>query len=190
MKKKTAKVSKKTKRVVRKAPGKTPAKKRKATKAAVRKVTKKKVTKKKAKKKPNPVGRPTRYQQRFATELAVMFTNGESVAEVCVLLGICKQTFYTWCDTHPEFLDAYKKGQELSEAWWHKIGRANATGRMRGSAATWIFNMKNRFNWTDRTEVKSDVNVRESGIGVDDDMDEEEWVAAASRQQAIMKGIV
>lgn len=184
MSRKTAKVSKKTKRVVRKAPGKTTAKKRKATKAAVKKVAKKKVRKKAA-----PVGRPTRYQKKFATELAVMFTNGESVAEVCVMLGICKQTFYTWCDAHPEFLDAYKKGQELSEAWWHKIGRANATGRMRGSAATWIFNMKNRFNWTDRTEVKSDVNVRESGIGVEDDMDPDDWNDAAARQQAIMKGI-
>lgn len=198
--KKTAK-----KPATRKAPAKKPAVQKAAKKKSVRRerkpkkkvaAPKKKVAKKKAapiKRKPKtkakPVGRPTRYQKRFATELPAMFKNGESVAEVCVELGICKQTFYTWTEAHPEFLDAYNKGRELSEAWWHKIGRANATGRMRGNAATWIFNMKNRFGWKDRTEVDSNVTIGEAGVGVEVD-DEDEWNAAAERQQAIMKGLV
>jgi transposase-like protein len=81
-----------------------------------------------------------------------MFKNGESVSEVCAELGIHKDTFFEWVKTYKEFSDAYKKGLELSEAWWTKLGRAGATGKAKIQPATWIFNMKNRFKWTDRVE--------------------------------------
>ena len=98
-------------------------------------------------------GRPTKYSSKLCKRLPAMFENGESVAEVCAELGIWKDTFYNWVKEHPEFSDSYKKGLELSEAWWTNLGRAGSAGEAKIQPATWIFNMKNRFKWTDRQET-------------------------------------
>lgn len=109
------------------------------------------------------MARPTKYKPEFAKQLPSMFDNGESVVEVCVALGIRKDTFYNWCKKYPKFSDAYKEGLERSEAWWQRLGRAGALGSQKINPTTWIFNMKNRFKWTDRTEVSQtgDVTIRE-----------------------------
>jgi hypothetical protein len=54
---------------------------------------------------------------------------------------------------YKDFSDSYKKGQELSEAWWTKMGRAGSVGKAKIQPAMWIFNMKNRFKWTDRQDM-------------------------------------
>ena len=97
-------------------------------------------------------GRPTKYNAKLCALLPSMFANGESIAEVCAELGITRETFHQWVNLYPDFSDSYKKGLELSEAWWTKLGRAGATGKAKIQPATWIFNMKNRFKWTDRVE--------------------------------------
>lgn len=106
-------------------------------------------------------GRPTKYTEEVALEIAErlpeMFKNGESVAEVCAELGMSKDTFYRLADQYVAFSDSYKKGQELSEAWWTKLGRAGAAGKVDIQPTTWIFNMKNRFKWADRTENTHEV---------------------------------
>jgi len=104
------------------------------------------------------VGRPTKYTKHIAKILPYMFINGESVAEVCVQLGICKDTFYNWRKEHKEFSDSYKRGLTYSEAWWTVLGRLGAAGKEDINAATWIFNMKNRFNWLDKVESKIEVS--------------------------------
>ena len=100
------------------------------------------------------MGRPTKYDPALVDKLPQMFANGESVAEVCAELGISKPCFYDWCKLYPDFSDAKKKGVGLSEAWWCRMGRAGAVGagNIDINAAVWIFNMKNRFAWKDRTE--------------------------------------
>ncbi|GHT86931.1 hypothetical protein FACS1894137_13230 [Spirochaetia bacterium] len=103
----------------------------------------------------NKARRPTKYSRKLCKKLPDMFLEGQSVVEVCADLGIWKDTFYQWVNKYPEFSDAYKKGLLLSEAWWEKLGRAGATGQISINPATWIFNMKNRFKWTD----KQDLNV-------------------------------
>jgi len=172
--KKTATKRKTKKRVERKAPV------RKTT-AAARKAGKKVAPKKRA------VGRPTKYSKALAEKLPAMFDNGESVVEVCVALDIHKDTFYEWVKLYPEFSDAYKKGLAKSEAWWTRLGRGGAMGQVKIQPATWVFNMKNRFNWKDRIENQHSGQV--SGkLVIGGDMDVGEWEAAAKKQQAIMKG--
>jgi hypothetical protein len=95
-------------------------------------------------------GRPTKYSKKICELLPYLFANGESVVEVCASLDITKETFFQWVKQYPEFSDSYKKGQELSEAWWTKMGRIASIGKAKIQPATWIFNMKNRFKWTDR----------------------------------------
>lgn len=143
-----------------------------------------------AKKRPAAkTGRPTKYTPAIAKNLPPMFENGESVAEVCCALDIHKDTFYEWVKKYPAFSDAYKKGLQRSEAWWSKLGRAGSMGQVKIQPATWIFNMKNRFSWTDRIETEHSGEIKGSGgIIVSPLADPEEWNKAAAEQQRLMKG--
>jgi hypothetical protein len=89
-------------------------------------------------------------------------------------LGICRNTFYSYVDQHPEFSEAYSRGLDLSQAWWEKLGRRGAAGEVPINPATWIFNMKNRFKWTDRqdTNISGGMNI---SIGSPPDLEEAEF---------------
>jgi len=121
-------------------------------------------------------GRPQTYNDKWVKDhtdkLPDLFKEGQSVAEVCVELGMCKDTFYRLCNEYPEFSYAYKKGLEMSEAWWTRLGRHGAAGAAEINPTTWIFNMKNRFKWADRHEVKQDINMSIQDMS-DDDLDRE-----------------
>lgn len=94
-----------------------------------------------------------KYKPGLAKQLPEMFANGEDVAEVATKLGISRQTFYEWLEKFPEFAAAYALGKQYSEAWWTKLGRAGAAGKVKIQPTVWIFNMKNKFNWTDKVET-------------------------------------
>ena len=115
-----------------------------------------------------------KYKKEIADNLPKMFENGESVVEVCVALGISRETFYDWCDKHKEFKRGYEQGLLLSQAWWERLGRAGSLGSQKINPATWIFNMKNRFKWTDRNQVESTNEVRVTQVNIIDDMSEDE----------------
>ena len=95
-----------------------------------------------------------KYKPEYVDSLPMMFANGESVAEVCVELNISRQAFYDWSDKYPDFKEAYNEGKMRSEAWWSKLGRAGAAGKVDINPTTWIFNMKNRFSWKDKVETQ------------------------------------
>lgn len=103
-----------------------------------------------------PAGRPETYTRELGDSLSEslpdMFIDGQSVAEVCAELKMCKDSFYKLCEVSDKFSDAYKKGQGLSEAWWTKLGREGSTGKAEIQPTTWIFNMKNRFAWADKQD--------------------------------------
>ncbi len=101
-------------------------------------------------------GRPTKYESRLADVLPALFLEGQSIAEVCVALGIGRTTFYEWTNRHEAFRDAVEVGKLVSEAKWNQVGREAAFGDRRINVAAWIFNMKNRFGWTDRIVAKPD----------------------------------
>lgn len=94
-----------------------------------------------------------KYKPEFADNLPEMFKQGESVAEVCAELKVARSTFYLWLKEYPDFGDAYKIGQVLSESWWAKLGRAGACGKADINPAVWIFNMKAKFNYTEKTDI-------------------------------------
>lgn len=104
----------------------------------------------------HPGGRPEKYDPELAELLPSMFKEGQSVVEVCVELGIHKDTFYDWCAKHKEFSDAYALGLQYSEAWWQKLGRAGAAGA-KVNPPMWRMNMMNRFKWSDRIDVSEDI---------------------------------
>ena len=99
------------------------------------------------------MGRPTKYDPSLCEILPDLFREGASIAEVCVKIGITKDTFYRWKTEYPDFSDAVKAGEAISESWWTDIGMQGMLGNRPVNPTLWIFNMKNRFHWTDKHEV-------------------------------------
>jgi hypothetical protein len=103
----------------------------------------------------HPGGRPTKYDPKMCDVVANMGHEGEGVVDVCVELGIVKDTFYLWVKDKPEFSDAVNQFKRNSQQWWERVGRNAVIGQVDGFNATaWIFNMKNRFkdDWRDKVE--------------------------------------
>ncbi len=121
------------------------------------------MTKKKDPKDLLPTGRPTDYKPKHCKTVIELMKEGASKAEVCLELSCSFQTFLTWQEKHPEFLEAVKRGLHLSKGKWEQMGRKAAFGQVEGFNATaWIFNMKNRFGkmddlgdkWGDKQEIE------------------------------------
>ena len=133
-----------------------------------------------------PSGRPKEYDEQWVKnhldKLPAMFKDGQSIAEVCAELGMCKDTFYRLKKEYPVFSDAIKNGELLSEAWWSRLGRKGASGAAEINPTTWIFNMKNRFGWKDKKEV--DIPNPLTSISISDDNAQE----AAEAYQRLIKG--
>lgn len=67
-----------------------------------------------------------------------------------------EDTIYSYSKKFPEDcpIAELDEAKRKSCLFWEKIGLAGATGKVDGfNAASWIFNMKNRFKWTDRQEI-------------------------------------
>lgn len=70
-----------------------------------------------------------------------------------------EDTIYSYAKKFPEDcpIAELDEAKRKSCLFWEKIGLAGATGKVEGfNAASWIFNMKNRFNWTDKHQVSGD----------------------------------
>lgn len=108
-------------------------------------------------------GRPTKYKPEMCQTVIDMMAEGCCIAEVCAKLLITQDTFHRWVKSKKDFSESYGIGRQLSEGWWSKLGRGGAMGQVPINSPTWIFNMKNRFNWKDKTttehEGEVDVNV-------------------------------
>lgn len=82
----------------------------------------------------------------------------ESFAAEC---GVHFDTLYEWVKKNPEFSEAKKIAQAQSLGVWENIGLQGVKGMIPGfNVAAWIFNMKNRFKWTDKVEVSGQTTVK------------------------------
>ena len=87
--------------------------------------------------------------------------NGGSDVKLRVALGcISDDLWYRFIAEEPEFSRTVKKCKLLCQQWWENVGQE---GMFMGgkdnpfNATVYTFNMKNRFNWADRVENKTDV---------------------------------
>jgi hypothetical protein len=118
---------------------------------------------------PKKPGRPSEFLPEYCERLMAYMADGYSYTAFAGHIGKCIQTLYTWEQHHPEFLEAKKKGKAASQDFWERQGRdglwnvteyddnGKPTRSKTLNATVWIFNMKNRFNWQDKQEVKSDI---------------------------------
>ena len=106
----------------------------------------------------NKVGRPSKYKVDYCAMLVVHMAEGLSFESFAGAIGVDRDTIYEWVSAHEEFSDAKKDGAARSQLFWERIG---VEGMVNDSinATLWIFNMKNRFKWRDKSEDE----IREEG---------------------------
>lgn len=65
-----------------------------------------------------------------------------------------------WLKEEPMFSETIKTGRVLSQAWWEFQAKSNLLSGGKDaptfSATLWYMNMKNRFGWADKQEVKTE----------------------------------
>jgi hypothetical protein len=114
---------------------------------------------------PKPLGRPTLYKPEYCQMLIDHMAQGFSFESFAAVTNTTRETLYHWCDSQPDFLHAKKEATMHCMMFWEKLGINNVLNieeqydrferRSKSlNSAVWIFNMKNRFKWTDRVEVQ------------------------------------
>jgi len=68
------------------------------------------------------------------------------------IANCCEDTLYEWLKVHKEFSESKKMGLVKCKLFWEQVGIDGLHQGKDFSTGTWIFNMKNRFNWKDKRE--------------------------------------
>jgi hypothetical protein len=103
------------------------------------------------------MGRPTKYSSDYCEMLINHMSKGKSYETFGITIGVSKQTLYDWEKVNPDFLDAKKLAFDACLSFWEDMGIEgcwNKPGEKTLNTGVWVFNMKNRFKWTDRVEVQ------------------------------------
>lgn len=101
------------------------------------------------------IGRPPKYDpKKHPVEFVAAAAEGKCVAETCAEWLISRETVYAWKKTHPEFSDAFSRAKELREAYWMKMGKAIAMGKVKGNNGYVWWNLAKQVipEWTDKFE--------------------------------------
>jgi len=83
---------------------------------------------------------------------------GASIVELAVELDISRKTLYNLSERNEYFLHTIKKCKRYCEAWWLGKGRTELENK-EFSYTGWYMNMKNRFSWADKKEIKEESKV-------------------------------
>lgn len=94
------------------------------------------------------IGRPTKYKPSMCQEAYDVLSQGGSLAKVCVTIDITVETMYQWRRSNQSFSEAIKRGLLASQVVWEE-------NPPEMSDARYIFNLKNRFGWSDRQTDRS-----------------------------------
>lgn len=104
-----------------------------------------------------PVGRPRTTVNDLPVDWEALMREaaqgGASAVEMRCILGIGDSAWETLIEDDPDFHRTVKECKDLCQVWWERQGRKMSSGESDGNATTWIFNMKNRFGWKDKTEL-------------------------------------
>tara|TARA_B110000285_G_scaffold95247_1_gene108651 strand:+ start:163 stop:549 length:387 start_codon:yes stop_codon:yes gene_type:complete len=104
------------------------------------------------------MARPTKYKPSMCKVVIDLMQEGASQQEVLAVLDISNDTFYRWKKENEEFSETIKRGIQLSQGWWERQGRVSLKDR-EFNYTGWYMNMKNRFKWADKQEVKQEGNI-------------------------------
>lgn len=110
-------------------------------------------------------GRPSKFKDEYCDMLIEHMSKGLSFDCFAGEVKVSIPTLYEWVNAYPEFSDAKSRGKALSMAFWEKAGieglwHGGGNERDRNptfNSTVWVFSMKNRFGWRDRSEEHQQV---------------------------------
>jgi hypothetical protein len=91
---------------------------------------------------------------------------GASIVELAVELDISRNTLKALTDRDEYFLNTIKRCKRYCEAWWLGKGRTELENK-EFSYTGWYMNMKNRFGWADKKEIKEEVKKEVTTFNID-----------------------
>lgn len=103
----------------------------------------------------NPVGRPTKYEDRFCDELEAFMGEGYSLGAFAGSIGVARSTLNEWIDNYPDFSEAVSRAKAKRLMHWEERALSVAKdGGGAGSATMIVFGLKNMDDgdWRDKTE--------------------------------------
>ena len=103
----------------------------------------------------------TLYRHDYCSMLVNHMKDGNSFASFAVSVGVSQSTCRKWLDKYEEFADAYELAKDAAMAHWENIAYDQAVGNNKGSAASLIFMLKNRFSddYKDKQTLEHEGNV-------------------------------
>lgn len=101
-------------------------------------------------------GAPRKYKPEYCDEVISFMAKGFSVEAFAGHVWVSRATLYRWMEEYPEFKEAVAIGRERCRVWWEEAAQAGLMTEKGTSfsAATWIFNMRNRFGWRNEDKVE------------------------------------
>ena len=99
--------------------------------------------------------------------LIAEYKDGASDVEVCDALGMSKADFDRKYKDDELFKELVDIGRLASTAWWYRFGRKNLLNKQ-ANTTLWMFNMKNRFGWAEKSEAINSTAVPEDQKTLDE----------------------
>jgi hypothetical protein len=99
-------------------------------------------------------GRPTKYKKEYCKMLVEHMSKGFSFESFAGLIEVHRDTLYEWCRVHKEFSDSKMIAAGKNQLFWETAGIEGMwqDSNKKFNSTAWIFNMKNRFGWSDKKE--------------------------------------
>lgn len=109
-------------------------------------------------------GRHTKYRKAMDDEAEEFLASGYSLHALAGQMLIDETTLFEWLKEDgryfkPTFSKSVKRGLNRGRLFWEEIGVRMSTSKHPGNFVTWIFNMKNRYGWADKTEIKQETTI-------------------------------
>jgi hypothetical protein len=96
------------------------------------------------------------YRRRIFSELLKHLEKGLSLD---CFAELSEQTILEHCERYPEefvkekIIESGRKAKEM----WETIGYQQSKGQCLGNSRSWVYNMINRYGWTDKTKIEQEV---------------------------------
>lgn len=121
-------------------------------------------------------------EEHWAVKMVNLYKSGASDVEVCKDLGISYNDFNDRKKQDSIFSSIVDYGRLAAKAWWMELGRKGATGEKNFNYNAWYAVMKNRFGWSDRSEI-----VEGSEKNIDQQSKDELISQLAARKDSLAK---
>lgn len=101
-------------------------------------------------------------------EIIQLYADGAADIEIKALIGSWLGSFSNdlwdrWMREEPQFSETVNYGRMLAEAWWNNKGRLNLWEKSFNYVGFYM-QMKNRFGWADKKEVKQETDLTVKGV--------------------------